>query len=230
MLILKLLGSLALLFVVVTGSLSCAPPSPASLEGSRKIAEEFVRNEATFQFDGMAETLNIVDHAAAAGGWIFTIEYDSRHGGFGNRAGQMLTQVITRHRAEVTVQNDKVTTAIMDGQWDMINQRMDLEITLAPIDRVQVVILKSNPPQIAVNITGGLPDGCTRFHNLEVTREGTTVNIKVTNQRPRGVACPAIYTTFEKHVNLGIDFAFGTTYTLKVNDYITTFEGTLMSR
>ena len=40
--------------------------------------------------------------------------------------------------------------------------------------------------------------------------------------------CPAIYTWFEKDVNLGTDFAFGTTYTLNVNDYSTTFNGTLM--
>jgi len=102
------------------------------------------------------------------------------------------------------------------------------EIKLAPIDEVKVNILKSNPPQISVYIKGGLPDGCTTFHDIETVREGTTVNIKVTVQRPRGVACPAIYTNFEKDVNLASDFAFGTTYTLNVNDYSTTFDGTLM--
>jgi hypothetical protein len=49
-----------------------------------------------------------------------------------------------------------------------------------------------------------------------------------TVQRPRGVNCPAIYNNFEKDVNLGSDFVFGTTYTLNVNDYTTTFNGTLM--
>ena len=79
-----------------------------------------------------------------------------------------------------------------------------------------------------MHIKGGLPDGCTTFHDIETSREGSTVNIKVTVQRPAGVSCPAIYTSFEKDVNLGSDFAFGTTYTLKVNDYNTTFSGTLM--
>ena len=45
--------------------------------------------------------------------------------------------------------------AIMDGQWDMINQRIDLEIKLAPIDEVRVYTMKSNPPQIGVYIKGG---------------------------------------------------------------------------
>jgi hypothetical protein len=109
-----------------------------------------------------------------------------------------------------------------------VNQTSDLEIRSAPIDEVRVSILKSNPPQISVYIKGGLPDGCTSFHDIETTRNGSTVDIKVTIQRPVGVSCPAIYTNFEQYVNLGIDFNFGTTYTLNVNDYSTTFEGTLM--
>ncbi len=136
----------------------------------------------------------------------------------------MLTEVIIHHVAEITVQAGLVKTAIMDGEWDMINQRIDVEINPAPIDEVEVNIMESNPPQIGVYIKGGLPDGCTTFHDIEITREGSNVNIEVTTQRPRGVSCPAIYTNFEKYINLGSDFTAGVTYTLKVNDYSTTFE------
>jgi hypothetical protein len=97
------------------------------------------------------------------------------------------------------------------------------EITLTPIESVTVSLLKSNPAQVNVHIVGGLPDGGTTFNNIEVTREGNTVNIKVTNQRPKDVFYPAVYTTFEKDVNLGTDFQTATTYTLYVNDYKTTF-------
>jgi hypothetical protein len=97
------------------------------------------------------------------------------------------------------------------------------EITLAPIEEVTVSLLKSNPAQVHVHIIGGLPDGCTTFHEMKVTREDTTINIKVTNQRPKDKFCPAIYTTFEKDINLGTDFEITKTYTLKVNDYTTTF-------
>lgn len=103
------------------------------------------------------------------------------------------------------------------------NQPTDVEIRTAPIDEVKVYIMKSNPPQIGVYIKGGLPDGCTSFHDIEITREGSTINIKVTTQHPREVSCPAIYTNFEKNINLGSNFVFGTTYTLNVNDYTTTF-------
>lgn len=208
--------------------LSCTQPPADSQEGSQRVAEEFVKQEATYRFDGIPETFKVTSATSIGNGWKFTIEFDSRHAGYGNRTGQVLAEVITHHTAEVTVQAGKVTKAIMDGQWDMINQRIDVEIKLAPIDEVRVYIMKSNPPQIGVYIKGGLSDGCTAFHDIETTREGNTVNITVTVQRPRGVECPAIYTWFEKDVNLGTDFAFGTTYTLNVNDYSTTFSGTLM--
>jgi hypothetical protein len=97
------------------------------------------------------------------------------------------------------------------------------ETRLAPIDEVKVNLLKSNPPQIGVYIKAGLPDGCSTPGDIETTRAGNSVNIKVTIRHPIGVFCPAIYTTFEKNVNLGTDFTMGTTYTLNVNDYTTTF-------
>jgi hypothetical protein len=97
------------------------------------------------------------------------------------------------------------------------------ETRLAPIDEVRVSLMKSNPPQVGVYIKGGLPDGCTTPGDIETTRAGSVVNIKVTNLHPIGAVCPAIYTFFEKNVNLGSDFAPGTTYTLNVNDYATTF-------
>jgi hypothetical protein len=222
--------SISVLAIVLTFTgLSCSHQPPAdSQEGSRRVALEFVKSEATYQFDGIPETLKVTGTTAMGDGWLYTIEFDSRHGGYGNRNGQALDLAITHHKAEITVQNGLVTSAIMDEQWDMINQRIDVEIRVAPIDEVKIYIMKSNPPQIGVYIKGGLPDGCTTFHDIDTVREGNTINIKVTIQRPRGIACPAIYTNFEKDINLGSDFTFGTTYTLKVNDYTTTFPGTLM--
>ncbi|QNT76782.1 hypothetical protein [Dehalogenimonas etheniformans] len=217
---------IALLILLTFTGVSCAQSNTGSQEGGQKVALKFVKLEATYRFDGIPETLKVTSTTSVGNDWKYTIEYDSRHAGYGNRTGQVLAEVLTHHTAEVTVQAGKVTKAIMDQQWDMINQRLDVEIKLAPIDEVKVYIMKSNPPQIGVYIKGGLSDGCTTFHNIETTREGNTVNIKVTVQRPKGVDCPAIYTWFEKDVNLGTDFAFGTIYTLNVNGYSTTFSGT----
>jgi hypothetical protein len=220
---------IALLILLTFTGISCTKSNTGSQEESQRVAIEFVKQEATYRFDGIPETLKVTSTTSVDNNWKYTIEFDSRHAGYGNRTGQILAEVITHHATEVTIQAGKVTKAIMDGQWDMINQRTDMEIKLAPIDEVRVYTMKSNPAQIGVYIKGGLSDGCTTFHDIEIAREGNNVNIKVTVQRPRGVDCPAIYTWFEKDINLGTDFAFGTTYTLKVNDYSTTFDGTLMN-
>jgi hypothetical protein len=185
--------------------------------------------EATFRFDGMPDTYKVTSTTAVAKGWEYTIEFDSRHTGYGNRSGQILAEVITHHTAEITVQSGSVTAAVMDGVWDMTSQQSlhDIEITLAPIHEVKVSIMKSNPPQIGVYIKVGLRDGCTKFHEAAVTQDGNIINIQVTTQHPQDTACPAIYTYFEEYLNLGSDFTPFTTYTLKVNDYTTTFEGPL---
>jgi hypothetical protein len=113
------------LVLVVLICVACGGPSVGSKEYSQNRAAEFVRLETTFRFDGIPETLEVTSTTSVGGGWQFTIEFDSRHAGYGNRSGQVLAQVITHHTAEVTVQGGLgVTEAVMDGVWDMVNQRM----------------------------------------------------------------------------------------------------------
>jgi len=208
-------------------------------EGSRELAEKFVRNSPTFVFDGIEESFKLVkteglvveheqdgsEKLSQMRGWIFTFRFESAHAGYGDRTGQMLAEVITPHEAVITVEQGEVKSAVMDGKWDMVNQRMldEMEISLAPIHEVEVLFMESFPVQIGVYIKGGLRDGCTTFHDAVVTREGKTINIEVTVQKPKDSVCPAVYNFFEENLNLGSDFSVGATYTLNVNDYTTTF-------
>lgn len=157
-----------LLVILALVSSACTESPEGSREGSQRVAEEFVRLETTFRFDGIPDTLKTTSTTSVANGWKYTIEFYSRHSGYGNRSGQILAQVITHHTAVITVEAGRVTSAIMDGVWDMINQRMlhNIEISLAPIHEVKVSIMKSNPPQIGVYIKGGLRDGCTTFNDI----------------------------------------------------------------
>ena len=97
-----------------------------SKEGSQKIAEEFLRNSPTFVFDGMEDTLRLTDTLTARCPycWAFIFEFESRHAGYGDRTGQVLAQVITPHKALITVQEFEIISAVMDDKWDMINQEM----------------------------------------------------------------------------------------------------------
>ncbi|MFC2045475.1 hypothetical protein ACFLUH_02205 [Chloroflexota bacterium] len=106
-----------------------SPLQPISAEESQQLAEEFVKNSPTYLFDGMEEKLTITETLTARCPycWVFIFEFDSSHAGYGDRTGQMLAQVITHHRAVVTVQQLEVTTAVMDEIWDMISQTMTSE-------------------------------------------------------------------------------------------------------
>ncbi len=116
---------MALLFgpaIVLLGACTTAPVG--SQTGGQQVAEEFVKMEATFRFDGMPETLKLTGTTSVANGWEYTYEFDSRHAGYGNRTGQVLAQVITHHKAVVRVEGGRVTTGVMDGKWDMVKTQM----------------------------------------------------------------------------------------------------------
>ncbi len=196
-------------------------------EESRQIAEEFVKNEATYRFDGIEDTFKYMQTTVLRTpfAWQFTFEFKSRHGGYGDRTGQILDQAITPHTAVVTVIKAQVVSAIMDEKWDMVEQRMtgETEIKPAPIHEVTFSFMESYPVQVGAHIKGGLSEGCTTFHEAVISRDGGVINISVTVQRPKDRVCPAIYTFFEENVNLGSDFISGKSYTVKVNDYTTSF-------
>jgi hypothetical protein len=103
-----------------------SPFKQMSEEESRRIAEEFVRNSPTFVFDGIEDTLRVIDTITLRCPycWQFTFEFDSRHAGYGDRTGQALAQVITHHIAQITVDMGEVKSAVMDGSWDMLNQEI----------------------------------------------------------------------------------------------------------
>ncbi len=92
------------------------------------IAEDFVRGSPTFKYDGIVETLELVDSSsyslAGVDGDVFVYHFDSRHAGYGDRTGQALAEVITSHEAVVQVQKGKVGAALMDEEWDMLAQEM----------------------------------------------------------------------------------------------------------
>ena len=214
---------LLVLVTILAGA--CDQPRAGSQEQGQQVAREFVRVEATFRFDGISGTLRLTDTTSVADGWRYRFEFDSRHAGYGNRTGLVLAEVVTHHTAEITVQAGSVTSAIMDGVYDMVEQRMlsNLQIGLAPIHEVEVYFMESFPVQVGVRIKVGLADGCTTFRDAAVKRAGNGVNIEVTTQRPRDAICTQVYGFFEKNLNLGSDFAPGTVYDLKVNDRTTAF-------
>ena len=100
-------------------------PSVPELE-SQEIAEDYLRNSPTFRFDGIEESLtHVVTNAMRCPScWEFVFEFQCRHAGYGDRTGQMVAQVVTPHTARIVVNRGQVASAIMDEEWDMMQQRM----------------------------------------------------------------------------------------------------------
>jgi hypothetical protein len=85
----------------------------------------FLRNGATYKYDGIPGTLKVGETLILESypvQYVVTITFDSRHGGYGDRTGQSLIQVITPHTARITVVNGEVVSATLDDMWDELNQ------------------------------------------------------------------------------------------------------------
>ncbi len=88
---------------------------------------EYIQNGPTFKFDGIAENLRVKDYAILESlplQHVVTIVFECRQSGYGDRTGLFLAQVITPHEAVVVVIENRVVSAIIDGKWDEVNQRM----------------------------------------------------------------------------------------------------------
>ncbi len=91
---------------------------------------------------------------------------------------------------------------------------------LAPIEKAEILILESAPPQYVVFVEYGLPNGCARPGGYTVDRQGETITVKVYVTRPSDpqMMCTMIYGIDKHNIPLGKDFTSGKTYTVLVND------------
>jgi len=76
----------------------------------------------TFMFDGFKESVQVKTVQRLGDGHLVRLEFECGHSGYGNRSGQMLLQVVTRHVAEAHVINGRVVGMVLDGVWDEVGQ------------------------------------------------------------------------------------------------------------
>lgn len=135
----------------ITGTLNQTPPTILTIEASRAldIATNFIRNSPTYALDGSGLQLIALytgndcvpsfyelfgigqqrpcipmnSSPVFENTYVFLFNFTSSSGGYGNRTDQVVTQVITDHRIAVVVKNEEVISALIDGQWDEVNQQ-----------------------------------------------------------------------------------------------------------
>ncbi len=130
-------------------------PTTAEQQQAANTSKDFIIHAPTFKFDGMNETLHVIDTKILESfpeQYVTTITFDSRFAGYGNRTGQVLAQVITPHTAVVTVVNNTVTSAIIDGKWDELRQKsVNQSVVLEPEQALNLAMtyIKEKHPDAA---------------------------------------------------------------------------------
>ena len=88
--------------------------------------------------------------------------------------------------------------------------------TLTVIENVDAMILESFPAQISLHITGYQPDGCTFPVQVEQTREGNIVSVKIYRILPPDIMCTMQLVPYDENIKLDGSFESGD-YTIDVN-------------
>ena len=93
-------------------------------EQAEDIARDLIEKCPTFLYDGLRESLKLVSTEKLEGEniWRFTYVFECRHAGYGDRSDQMVAEVLTRHEAVVTVKENMVEKAVLDGEWNIRTQ------------------------------------------------------------------------------------------------------------
>ena len=125
-------GVIGAYFVSVQTTITMIPITQEDQEKNDAlgVAQRFIVTSPTFAFDGDANTLDTVYVGSAESfppQYMIKITFDSAHGGFGNREGQMLTQVITHHKMDIIVSEGIVISAVTDDVWDELNHQYVLK-------------------------------------------------------------------------------------------------------
>jgi hypothetical protein len=117
------LNALKDVIIKTSSNIQTSDPAPDVLQA--ELAIGFVRNAPTFAFDGISESIMVEDVMILESfpvQYVVTINFESLHGGYGDRTGEILTQAITMHTIIVTVVDGQIISAIIDDVWDEINQ------------------------------------------------------------------------------------------------------------
>jgi len=93
-------------------------------EEAEEIVETWIETSPTYSYDGF--DLKLEDHKVLETfpeQHFLNYTFTSRHGGYGNRTDQVVTEALTPHSIEIVVSEGEVRSAVIDGEWDEIAQR-----------------------------------------------------------------------------------------------------------
>ena len=164
------------------------PKSPG-LE-AEEIAMEWLRTAPTFSFDGIEDSIRVIDKVILESypeQYVITISFQCAHPGYGDRSDMILAQVITEHTAVVVVVENTVQSAVIDGEWDEFYSREKVSSELLPPEMALEILLqylRSNYAEASeLEITGDwsisdlTPEGLLGISITEYSGDGWTIKL-----------------------------------------------------
>ena len=110
-----------------------------------QIALDFLRNGATFGFDGVEDSIEIQDYYILESypeKHVVVIAFDCTHAGYGDREGTFIAQVVTSHVIRITIVEGEVISATIDEAWDELNQEQIIPQEYMEIEEVRDTALE----------------------------------------------------------------------------------------
>lgn len=112
---------------------------------AEELAIEFLKTAPTFRFDGIEESIKVVDIIAMESypvQYIITLAFECRHPGYGDRSGEVLAQVITPHKIRIALSAGKIGSAIIDEQWNELIQRPVTVVSVISPDKAKDIAVE----------------------------------------------------------------------------------------
>ena len=130
-------GSCGLKLVTDGGDQSATPADQASSveeqSSERQLAQKWIEDQSpTYTFDGESLQFMQSTNLRCAGGFAYEFIFRSRNGGYGNRVNEQLDKLPVSHTMRVIVENNRVVSAITDGQYDEMTGQLAEDLPVDP--------------------------------------------------------------------------------------------------
>jgi hypothetical protein len=110
---------------------------------------------------------------------MIKMAFDSAHGGYGNREGQMLTQVITPHKMGIVVSEGKVISAVTDETWDELNLQYVQSLSKLPSSDEPIVPFEGMATDYSSLVNAIQSRGVLVEHIDEIASESSSFSVPI---------------------------------------------------
>ena len=178
------IGVTVVYFVPAKTTLTSIPITPEEKEKNDAlgVAQRYVVTSPTFAFDGDINTLD-TEYVGSLESfpvqYMIKMAFDSAHGGFGNREGQMLTQVITHHKMDIVVSEGKVISAVTDETWDELNLQYVQSLSKLPSSDEPIIPFEGMATDYSSLVNAIQSRGVLVEHIDEIAAESSSFSVPI---------------------------------------------------